>query len=455
MRIKSRSKTGCFCLVVLALMCGARPGLGAEPEFAAAAFQKKSPATPKTPAKKGKNAATAALGSLPGTWPQFLGPNRNNVSIETGLLKRWPANGPKPAFKVMGLGVGFSNLAIADEMIYTMGDRDGAEYVFAFPLKGGDKVWEYKISGSYNNSYGDGPRATPTVDGDKIYAQSAHGDVACIDAKTGQSVWAKNVLRENGGNVPQWGICESVLIDGDSLICTPGGREATLLALNKENGEVLWKGKTPQAEQAGYASPIVIDVGGVRQYVQFTSRGTVAFRAEDGQFLWRDDSAANGTANCATPVFADGMVFSASNYGKGAAMVRLVSQGNETRATLGYHTNDLKVHHGGLVLWNGHVYGSNDPGILTCIELKTGRVKWTNRSVGKASLTCADGNLIVRSEQGPVALVQASPTGYNELGRFQQPERTDQPAWSYPVVADGKLFLRDQDVLLVYALKGR
>jgi outer membrane protein assembly factor BamB len=442
-----------ICLLSLAVVADEIETSSREsaPRIVATALQKK-PAGSKSSARAGK---TQALGALEGIWPQFLGPARNNISPETGLLKRWPANGPKPEFKISGLGIGFSNIAVADDLIFTMGDRGGSEYVFAFALNGGQKAWEFEIGRSYSNSYGDGPRGTPTVDGDKVYAQSAHGDVACLDAKTGQAVWTKNVLRDHGGSVPGWGICESVLIDGDRLVCTPGGNGATVVALHKGTGEVVWKGKTPQGESAGYASPIVIDVDGVRQYVQFTSRGTVSFRAEDGEFLWRDDGAANGTANCSTPVFADDMVFSASGYGKGGAMVRLVSRGGETRATPGYQTKDLKVHHGGLVLLNGHVYGSNDPGVLTCLELKTGRVKWTNRSVGKASLTCADGNLIVRSEQGPVALVQAVPTGYKELGRFQQPERSDKPSWTYPVVADGKLFLRDQDILLVYALKGR
>jgi len=243
-----------------------------------------------------------------------------------------------------------------------------------------------------------------------------------------------------------------VLIDGDRLICTPGGRDATLVALDKKTGNVAWKAAVPQNDPAAYASPILVEAGGVKQFAQLTARGTIGIRASDGKFLWRDDSAANGTANCCAPVAADGMVVTASGYGKGGSMVELTSSGSETTCRFAWHSNDLAVHHGGLVLYDGHVYAAADQA-LNCIELTTGKVKWKDRSVGKGSLTFADGRLIVRSEGGPVALVEATPAAYRELGRFQQPERSGSSAWTYPVVAGGKLFLRDQDKLLIYDVK--
>ncbi|MCY2966874.1 MAG: PQQ-binding-like beta-propeller repeat protein, partial [Planctomycetota bacterium] len=204
----------------------------------------------------------------------------------------------------------------------------------------------------------------------------------------------------------------------------------------------------------GYSSILPIEVGGLRQYAQFTAKGVVGVRADDGKFLWRDDSSANGTANCAAPVYADGMLFSASGYGKGGSMLNLSTSGNTTSATMAYHSNDLKVQHGGLVLVDGYVYGSSDSGGLTCIELKTGKKKWNNRSVGKASLTSADGKLFVRDEsEGKVAMVRATPAGYQELGRLEQKNRSSSKSWTYPVVFSGKLFLRDQEEMHIYDLK--
>jgi outer membrane protein assembly factor BamB len=397
-------------------------------------------------------ANTTASGTQ-ANWPQFLGPARDNRSLETGLLSAWPAEGPKLVTTLHGLGVGFSNLSIADGIVYTMGNQGEREYVLAINLDSGEAAWKYDNAAAYHNGFGDGPRSTPAVDGDRLYAVGGTGELTCFERKTGAKVWQKNIVKEFGSGVPGWGICESVLIDGDRLICTPGAKNATLVALNKLNGEVIWKAEVPENDHTGYASVIAIEVGGVRQYVQLTGKGTIGIRALDGKFMWRDDSAANGTANCCAPVFADGMVFTASGYGKGGSMVQLATEGDTTHAKFAWHSNDMKVHHGGLVLVDGYVYGSNDPGILTCIELKTGVVKWKDRSVGKGSVTWADGKLILRSEGGPVALVAATPDEYKELGRFNQPDRSKSPAWSYPVVAGGKLFLRDQDSLLVYDLK--
>lgn len=410
--------------------------------------------TVKKPAGR-KDRTVSAGNAAAGSWPQFLGPNRDNLSAETGLLKKWPSSGPPQHKLITGLGVGFSNLAIEDGVVYTMGNVGEREFAFAFNLESGEKIWEFDNASAYHNGFGDGPRGTPTLDGDFVYVLGGGGDLACLDRKSGQSSWKKNITREFGSGVPGWGICESVLIDGDHLVCTPGGNGAVLVKLDKKTGEVVWKAATPNGDRTGYASMIAVDVGGVKQYVQFMAGGVIGIRADDGQYLWRDDSSANGTANCCAPVFDDNMVFTASGYGKGASMVQLASRGKETAARFGYHTNDLKVHHGGLVLVNGHVYGTNDPGILTCVELKTGKTKWQNRSVGKGSVTFADGNLVVRSEGGPVALVQASPGAYNELGKFNQPDRSRSPAWTYPVVCDGKLFLRDQDKLFIYDVKGK
>lgn len=401
----------------------------------------------------GKKTASGPTGPVDvgqATWPQFLGAGRNNVSPEKGLLKKWPAKGPKQMTTIRGLGIGFSNIAIADGNVYTMGNRDERERVLAFSLATGERVWEYDNAAAYHNGFGDGPRSTPTIDGDKLYALGASGDLVCLERLSGQLVWKKNILREFGGSIPEWGISESVLIDGDFLLCTPGGADATMVKLNKTTGEVAWKSVTPQADRPAYTSIIAVQADGVRQYVNYTASAVIGIKADDGRFLWRDSSSANATANCCTAVCSDDMVFTSAGYGKGNSMLRLVSKGGEVHPELKYHKTDLQVHHGGILLDGGYVYGSSDPGILRCVELKTGKKKWENRSVGKASLTCVDGLLVVRSEQGPVALVQATPTGYKEHGRFTPPERSRSQAWTYPVVCGGKLFLRDQDILQVF-----
>jgi hypothetical protein len=384
-------------------------------------------------------------------WPGFLGPDRNNASPAVGLLDQWPATGPNLAGTIRGLGVGFSNISIADGLVHTMGNLAAKEVVLAIRLESGRLAWKHELGPAYRNSFGDGPRSTPAIDGDRLYALGAAGDLVCLDRRNGKRIWRLNIAREFQASVPQWGYCESVLIDGDNLICTPGGRQATLVALDKRTGALRWKALVPEQDGPAYASLIRADFEGSAQYVQMTAKGVVGVRADDGQYLWRDNSSANGTANCCAPVFAGGMVFTASGYGKGGAMVRLLGEAGAARGRFAYHTRDMQVQHGGLVLFEGHVYGSSDPGVLTCLDLETGAVRWQNRSIGKSSLTMAEGHLYLREEvKGTLALVAATPEGYQEKGRFQPPERSSAKAWSYPVVCDGKLFLRDQDLLQVY-----
>lgn len=385
-------------------------------------------------------------------WTQFLGPDRDNRSLDAGLLQTWPAEGPRLVGTLRGLGIGYSNIAIADDIAFTMGNRGEREYVLALSLVSGERLWSYDNGPAYHNQYGDGPRGTPTLDGNWLYALGANGDLVCLDRRKGDPLWHRNILKDFGGVLPHWGISESVLIDGDRLICTPGGKGATMVALHKMTGEVVWKAASPQDDLAAYASAVAIDVGGVRQFVQYTASGTIGVRAADGKFLWRDTSSANGTANCCAAVALGDMVFTASGYAKGGSMLQLTSTGDETAARFGWHSNDMQVQHGGLVLFAGHVFAANEQA-LVCIELSTGRVKWKNRSVGKGSLTFADGRLIVRSEDGPIALVEASLEAYNEMGRFIPPNHSGSKTWTYPVVVNGKLLLRDQDLLLGYDLR--
>ncbi len=390
--------------------------------------------------------------TVPGDWPQYRGPQRDNISTETGLLDKWPPGGPALVWQIDGLGEGYSSVSLFGGTIFTMGTRGSEELLIALNRTDGSVKWTRRTGSVRGDGQGGGPRGTPTVDSDRVYALGANGDLVCANVDTGEVVWELNILKEfDGGNIT-WGISESVLIDGDRLICTPGGKAATVAALNKFTGKTIWKSVVDGTPQASYASPIAIDVGGVRQYVNYVHTAVIGVRATDGQPLWGNGASANGTANCSAPVAVGNYVFTASGYGTGGALFQLASQNNQTRAEVLYRTNKMKNHHGGMVIHNNSLYGFDEQ-ILTCLDLKTGNVTWQDRSVGKGSLTMADGKLILRSEGGPLALATVTTKGYQELGRFDQPDRSGRPAWSHPVVAGGKLHLRDWDKLLVYDLK--
>jgi outer membrane protein assembly factor BamB len=269
-------------------------------------------------------------------------------------------------------------------------------------------------------------------------------------------LWQKNYRRDFNGQCGNWDFSESPLIDGDSVICTPGGPTASVVSLNRRTGAVIWLGSTEALGndygRAAYSSAIVAEVDGVRQYIQFLNKGVASFRAKDGQLLWHYDAPANSTANCSTPIYRDGSVFAASGYGTGGGRAKLERRGSQFEAVEEYFVKKLQNHHGGVVLFGDHLYGTND-GSLLCVDWNSGEVLWQDRSVGKGSVTCVDGHLIVRGEGGTVALVAADPTGYREVARFEQPRRSDKNAWAHPVVAGGKLYLRDDNILLCYEMK--
>jgi outer membrane protein assembly factor BamB len=314
----------------------------------------------------------------------------------------------------------------------------------------GKPLWATKTGGSaYRNGMGNGPRGTPTVDGDRVYTLGANGDLICAGVDNGEIVWKKNILKDYNGSNITWGISESVLIDGKQLVCCPGGSVATIAGLDKLTGRGLWRCLMDGAPKASYASPILVEFGGERLIVNYTHTGVVGIRAKNGDPLWGYPVSANGTANCSSPLFDDGMIFTSSGYGTGCAMFQLGPKGN---ATVGYSNKEMKNHHGGMVVLDGHVYGFDEQ-VMKCLDLKTGDTVWQNRSVGKGAVTYADGRLYLRSENGPVALCVATTKGYEEKGRFEPKNRSDKPAWSHPVVCGGRLYLRDMDSLAVYNVK--
>lgn len=389
-------------------------------------------------------------------WGQWRGPRRDGISQEKGLLKAWPAEGPKLAWKAEGMGGGYGSVAVAGGKIYGMGYRNPDEAVWCVNAADGKLVWATPLAPANRRGkgYGDGSRCTPTVDGKLLYVVGDSGDIACLDAATGEIRWKKDLVTEFGGRVPQWGFAESPLVDGNKVIFTPGGPEATMVALDKNTGNVIWKTATPERDSAGYSSAIIASIGGQRQYIQFVSGGVIGVSAADGKFLWRYSNPANRTANISTPLYRDGHVFAATAYNTGGGLAKIDGGANGFNATEVYFTRNMQNHHGGMVLVGDHIYGFNNAN-LTCIDWKTGEVKWSDRSVGKGSVVAVDGMLIARGERNEVALVEINPERYVEKGRFAQPDRSAKNAWAHPVVSGGKLYLRDQDILLAYDVKGQ
>lgn len=392
-------------------------------------------------------------------WPQWRGPNRDDISKEKGLLKAWPKDGPPLAWKIKGLGEGHSSVAVAKGRIYTMGDQQDGSYVMALEEKGGAPVWTTKVGksggGGDRTPARTGTRCTPTVDGDKIYVLGQYGELMCLTAEDGKEVWRADLVKDYGGSVQQWAYAESPLVDGDKVICTPGGSKGVLLALDKNTGKKIWQSKDWTGD-VQYSTAIKADIGGVHQYIQQIATTVAGIAADDGRLLWKADRPEGKVAVIPTPIEHDGYVFVAAGYGAGGHLFKVTPPADKSgkfKVEKVWASKELENHHGGVVLIGDHLYSSKgNAGVLTCAEFKTGKVLWQDRSVGKGSLTYADGHLYLRAEQSPgtMALVEASPEGYKEKGTFDPPDASSKPAWPHPVIANGHLYLRDQDVLLCY-----
>ena len=389
--------------------------------------------------------AAAALAQSAANWPQWRGPNRDGISKETGLLKQWPAEGPPLAWKANGAGRGYSSFSISNGKLYTMGLRGDREFVVAFDVATGKEAWATAHGSAFRNDRGDGPRGTPTIDGDRLYALGGAGDLLALDAKTGKIVWTKNILKEFGGSNITWGISESPLVLGNKVLVNAGGRDASIVALNKADGSVIWKS---QSDEPGYSSAIPVEINGVTQVVFFTARRAVGLDSKDGRLLWEYERPANNVANAATPIARANRIFISSDYGTGGGVVEIKP---DNKAQEIYFNKDMKNHHSSSVLIGDHLYGFSSS-ILTAMKFDTGELAWRDRSVGKGSLVYADGHLYLLSENGVVGLVEATPTGYKEKGRFRI-QQDSLPTWAHPVVAGGRLYLRDQDTIYAYDVR--
>jgi len=382
-----------------------------------------------------------------GEWPQWRGANRDGISKETGLLKEWPKDGPPLVWKAQGAGRGYSTVAISGGKLYTMGVRGNREFVIAFDVATGKEIWATAHGTAFSNDRGDGPRGTPTVDGKMVYSLGGNGDLSCIDASSGRIIWKMNVLQKFGGSNITWGISESPLVIGEKLLVNPGGPGASIVALNKADGSLIWKS---QSDEAGYSSGVPAQIGNKTQVIFFTHNRAVGLDLNDGKLLWEYPRAANDVANVATPIVRGNRVFISSDYGTGAGMVEIKADGKPQEI---YFTRDMRNHHSSSVLVGDYLYGFSSSS-LTAMKFDTGEVAWKDRSVGKGSLVFADGNLYCFSENGVVGLVEATPTGYKEKGRFRI-QQGNLPTWTHPVVAGGRLYLRDQDTIYAFDVRAK
>jgi outer membrane protein assembly factor BamB len=386
------------------------------------------------------------------------------VAPETGLLSSWPEAGPPLLWQSEGLGAGHSSLAVAGERIYTLGDAGGWQYVIGLSRSDGRELWRTRVGAAHEDGRGrGGPRSTPTLDGDRVYALGTDGNLVCVEAASGREVWRRSLPDDFGGvMMSRWKFSESPLVDGDRVVVTPGAAGAFMVALSKADGSEAWRTRVPDLgssgqDGAGYSSIVISGAGGIRQYVQLAGRGLVGVRASDGRFLWSYNRVANDVANATTPIVKGDLVLGSSGYQTGSALVRLVPKdgGIEAQEVYFLDSKTLQNHHGGLILAGEHVYGGHghNNGFPICVELATGKVAWggqiRNAGTGSAAVTYADGHLYFRYENGAMMLIEATPEEYREKGSFQIPD-VGAPSWSHPVVADGRLYLREQDRLYCY-----
>jgi len=409
--------------------------------------------------------ATRPIRGKPGDWTQFRGPGRDGLCHETGLLQTWPEGGPKLLWRLNGLGTGFSSVSIVGSRLFTMGDRAGeesakAQFILAFDLAARKELWATRVGPPHT----DGPRCTPTVDGNLLYALGTDGDLVCAEAATGKVRWHKHLAKDFGGKMMSiWKYSESPLVDGDRLVVTPGGKDAALVALDKKTGELLWKCAVPELGEkgkdgAGYSSAVVAEIAGVRQYVQLVGRGVVGIEAATGKFLWGYNRIANTVANIPTPVVRGDHVFVATAYNTGCALLKIIRDGDRFRAEEVYFLGPraFENHHGGVVLVGDYLYGGSgtNKGEPVCIELPTGRIAWRAKAPapGSAAVLYADGGVLFRYDRGPVVLLEATPEAFRVKGQFMPPAAKG-PAWPHPVIHGGRLYLRHDDLLLCYDVR--
>lgn len=384
--------------------------------------------------------------------PQWRGPDRTGISAATDLADEWPDDGPPILWRIDDIGEGFGSIATQGDTIYIQGTEDGESAVFSLDSRNGTRGWTTTLGSRLIQDRGNGPRGTPTVVGDHLFVITGTGILAKLSRDDGKVVWQKDLLSEYGASNPRWGISESPLVLDGVVYAMPGGSKATVVALNAETGEENWA--RHYGHRASYSSLMPATFHGVDVLVGFTQSAGIGVRRTDGELVWEYAAPANRTANAATPVIGGNVVVYSSGYGTGAGAIEILEAEDgklETREL--WFQPRLQNHHGGMVLYDGHLFGFFG-NALASADLKTGEIAWQARSVGKGSLTVADGKLFLLGERHRVGLAEATAEAYREGGRFDL-ERIDEPSWAYPVVSDGRLYIRDQNTLTAYDVSAR
>lgn len=387
-------------------------------------------------------------------WPSWRGADRTGISKETGLLQEWPEGGPQKVWSSTDAGMGYSGFSVVKGGLYTMGAFGNEERLLAFNATTGKQVWSLAVGDLLTNGWGDGPRMTPTVADGKVYALGGRGDLVCADARTGKKIWSVSLVSDLGGKVPGWGYTESVLVDEGRVICTPGGSKGALAALDADNGKLLWQ-SSEFTDAAQYSSPIVIENRGKRQYVQLVMKNVVGIDAKSGDLAWKS-SWPGRTAVIPTPIHDDGKIFITSGYGVGCKLVSLESSGSKDV----YDNKFMKNHHGGVIKLGDHLFGYSDQVGWVCMDFASGELLWNEKkALGKGAIAYADGRFYCQGESdGRIFLIEASTKGWKPRGQFtlnpQSKKRNPKgKVWTHPVISNGKMYLRDQEIVSCYNLK--
>ncbi|MCA9128771.1 MAG: PQQ-binding-like beta-propeller repeat protein [Planctomycetales bacterium] len=401
-------------------------------------------------------------------WPTFRGVGRTAVSSETGLLSSWGSEGPELLWTGDGAGRGYASPAVSHGRIYTLGDNlstanDDDEYLTCFDAETGKQVWKCKTGPAWNSGRDSwqGSRSTPTIDGDRVFVLTPFGKLVCASAVDGSLLWQKDLKADFGGDKKDgWGYSESPLVDGNRVVVTPGGPQATMVALDKANGGTIWTCQRTGDVGAGHSSVVISQVGGKKIYVQNTGGGAMGVDAATGELLWKHDCEKPPTAFIPTPIVQDDLVYSVAGYGNGGALLRQVPGANgsiNVNVIYDYQTK-LGNKHGGVVLVGEHLYfGNEDKNVIKCADFMTGDILWEERGAGSGSTSVAfaDGKLFLRYQNGTVALASANPGSFQEISTFKTPNSggSNQPSWAHPVIADGRLYLREGDAILCYDIR--
>jgi len=385
------------------------------------------------------------------SWTRFHGPGSSNISPDTGLLSAWPADGPRLVWAVDGIGHGFSGVTLAGGLIYSDGNIDGATTITALDLSGRIE-WQAENGPAWTDDY-PGTRGTPTIDGERLYHESPLGNVVCLDAVSGDEFWSLNILRSFDGKNIKWALAESLAVDGDRVICCPFGRKASVVALEKHSGDVVWAAPAVSGG-AGYASPIVVEQQGLRMVLTMNAKALVGVDADSGDLLFRHEHITKYDINATMPIFDEGHVFITSGYGAGCELLKIEVKGDKAAVKRVWKSSELDNHHGGVILWDGHLYGSSYRGRWLCLDWKTGQVKYKEKGVGKGSVTMGDGMLYMLNEKRKLGLARATPAGLDLTGSFSIPSGGEGPTWAHPVVRGGCLYVRHGDWLHAYDVRG-